>query len=88
MLGNEATVPAAMARDGGDIGDARMVERVAATAFPRRPPEPASVAALMRSHLDQVRPRSDAEALRTLRQAFPAAPLAARVAAMADHRAG
>ncbi|MBS7535113.1 transferase [Ancylobacter sonchi] len=77
-----------MARDGGDVASASIAERAAAMAFPRRPPEPASVAALMRSHLDQVRPRSDAEALRILRQAFPAAPLAARVAAMADHRAG
>ncbi|MDQ0347907.1 transferase [Ancylobacter vacuolatus] len=44
--------------------------------------EPATVAQLMSQHLDLARPGSDAEALRLLRQAFPAAPLAARVEAM------
>lgn len=49
----------------------------------RGPSEPASLAHLMTKHLVAARPRSDAEALRLLRQAFPGAPLAARVAAMA-----
>ncbi|MDF2994616.1 MAG: putative transferase [Xanthobacteraceae bacterium] len=49
----------------------------------RSPSEPASLAHLMTKHLAAARPRSDAEALRLLRQAFPGAPLAARVAAMA-----
>lgn len=44
--------------------------------------EPATVAQLMSQHLDLARPGSDAEALRLLRQAFPGAPLAARVDAM------
>jgi hypothetical protein len=48
-----------------------------------RPAEPASLTHLMSNHLAAARPRSDAEALRLLRQAFPGAPLAARVAAMA-----
>ncbi|WP_029349325.1 hypothetical protein [Bosea sp. 117] len=48
----------------------------------RRSPEP--LARLMSQHLAVAHPRSDAEALRLLRQAFPAAPLAARVAAMAQ----
>jgi len=38
----------------------------------------------MTQHLDVAQPRTDSEALRILRQAFPAAPLAARVAAMAS----
>lgn len=37
----------------------------------------------MSEHLDTARPRSDAEALRLLRQAFPSVPLAMRVAALA-----
>lgn len=45
-----------------------------------------SLATLMSTHLAAARPRSDAEALRLLRQAFPAAPLAARVAAIAAAR--
>ena len=36
----------------------------------------------MRAHLARMRPASDAEALRTLRAAFPDASLATRVAAM------
>lgn len=43
-----------------------------------------SVAQLMRQLLDLARPRSDAEALRLLRQAFPSASLADRVTAMAE----
>lgn len=43
-----------------------------------------SVAQLMRQHLDLAAPRTDAEALRLLRQAFPSASLAARVTAMAE----
>lgn len=50
----------------------------------RRAGEPAALSHLMSQHLAHARPRSDAEALRLLRQAFPAAPLAARVAAMAE----
>lgn len=46
--------------------------------------EPASLVHRMSNHLAAARPRSDAEALRLLRQAFPGAPLAARVAAMAE----
>lgn len=42
-----------------------------------------SIAHLMTQMLDLTRPGSDAEALRLLRQAFPAAPLTARVEAMA-----
>ncbi len=42
----------------------------------------ATAAQLMSRHLDLARPDSDAEALRLLRQAFPAVPLAARVEAM------
>ena len=53
-------------------------------AYPRRPTDSASVALLMTQHLDVAQPRTDSEALRILRQAFPAAPLAARVAAMAS----
>jgi len=52
--------------------------------YPRRGSDSASVALLMVQHLDVAQPRTDAEALRILRQAFPAAPLAARVAAMAS----
>ncbi|HSI40343.1 MAG TPA: transferase [Xanthobacteraceae bacterium] len=37
----------------------------------------------MCEHLDRARPRSDSEALKMLRQAFPATPLALRVAALA-----
>ncbi|MDF2620867.1 MAG: putative transferase [Xanthobacteraceae bacterium] len=44
--------------------------------------ETASVSQLMSQHLDLARPGSDAEALRLLRQAFPGAPLTARVEAM------
>ena len=51
---------------------------------PRRATDSASVALLMTQHLDVAQPRTDSEALRILRQAFPAAPLAARVAAMAS----
>ena len=54
------------------------------TSYPRRGTDSASVALLMIQHLDVAQPRTDAEALRILRQAFPAAPLAARVAAMAS----
>ncbi|MCJ8142131.1 transferase [Ancylobacter sp. A5.8] len=43
-----------------------------------------SVTQLMRQHLDLAAPRTDAEALRLLRQAFPSASLAARVTAMAE----
>lgn len=46
--------------------------------------EPGVLAHMMSKHLAAARPRSDAEALRLLRQAFPGAPLAARVAAMAS----
>ncbi|GLK85994.1 transferase [Ancylobacter defluvii] len=84
MLGNEGTVPTGATRDDEPARAMSVEERVAALAFPRRMPETHSVTALMRSHLDIARPRSDAEALRILRQAFPAAPLAVRVAAMAD----
>ncbi|TCK31502.1 hypothetical protein EV667_1612 [Ancylobacter aquaticus] len=49
-------------------------------AYVRR--EAATAAQLMSQHLDLARPGSDAEALRLLRQAFPSAPLAARVEAM------
>lgn len=52
--------------------------------YPRRGTDTASVALLMTQHLDLAQPRTDSEALRILRQAFPAAPLAARVAAMAS----
>ena len=45
--------------------------------YPRRGTDNASVALLMTQHLDVAQPRTDAEALRILRQAFPAAPLAA-----------
>ncbi|MDF2999611.1 MAG: putative transferase [Xanthobacteraceae bacterium] len=58
-------------------GALRESERIA---YARR--EPASVAQLMSQHLDLARPGSDAEALRLLRQAFPGAPLTARVEAM------
>lgn len=53
----------------------------ARASFGRR--DTSSVASLMTQLLDHTRPGSDAEALRLLRQAFPAAPLAARVEAMA-----
>ncbi|MBS7541543.1 transferase [Ancylobacter oerskovii] len=79
-MGNEGTGPTEPASRERDVA---VAER-AATTFPRRPAEAPSVTVLMRDHLDMARPRSDAEALRILRQAFPAAPLAARVAAMAD----
>ncbi|MGA0564949.1 transferase [Ancylobacter sp. VNQ12] len=49
--------------------------------FARR--DAASVSQLMIQMLDLTRPGSDAEALRLLREAFPAAPLTARVEAMA-----
>jgi len=49
--------------------------------FMRR--DAASVAQLMTQMLDLTRPDSDAEALRLLRDAFPGAPLTARVEAMA-----
>ena len=52
--------------------------------YPRRSADSTSVAILMTQHLDVAQPRTDSEALRILRQAFPAAPLAARVAAMAN----
>jgi hypothetical protein len=39
--------------------------------------------AAMRAHLTTMRPQSDAEALQTLRRAFPGASLADRVAAIA-----
>lgn len=39
--------------------------------------------AMMSAHLDSARPRTDAEALQLLRRAFPTAPLAMRVAALA-----
>ncbi|MDR6954236.1 hypothetical protein J2X65_003604 [Ancylobacter sp. 3268] len=84
MLGNEGTVPTGATRDDEPLRALSIEERATAPALPRRMPEIPSVAALMRSHLDMARPRSDAEALKILRQAFPAAPLAARVAAMAD----
>ncbi|ADH88250.1 putative transferase [Ancylobacter novellus DSM 506] len=58
-------------------GTLRDSERIA---YARR--EPTSVAQLMSQHLDLARPGSDAEALRLLRQAFPGAPLTARVEAM------
>jgi hypothetical protein len=58
-------------------GALRESERIA---YARR--EPTSVAQLMSQHLDLARPGSDAEALRLLRQAFPGAPLTARVEAM------
>lgn len=45
-------------------------------------PDAASAAQMMSQHLDLARPDSDAEALRLLRQAFPAVPLSARVEAM------
>ncbi|PZQ81623.1 MAG: transferase [Ancylobacter novellus] len=48
--------------------------------FTRR--DAASVSQLMTQLLDLTRPGSDAEALRLLREAFPASPLAARVEAM------
>ena len=81
MLGNEGA-----RATGAAVPVAGIDERLTSmAAFPRRAPEPQSVAALMRSHLDTARPRSDAEALRLLRQAFPAAPLAARVAALVEH---
>lgn len=54
-----------------------------AVTAPGRETSEHSLAHLMTSHLAAARPRSDAEALRLLRQAFPGAPLAARVAAMA-----
>ncbi|MCS0496347.1 transferase [Ancylobacter mangrovi] len=56
-------------------------------AFPRRSADTATVAQLMRQQLDIANPGSDAEALRLLRQIFPGAPLAMRVAALADRRA-
>lgn len=46
------------------------------------------VSQLMSQHLDLARPASDAEALRLLRQAFPGAPLTARVEAMARRARG
>ena len=49
--------------------------------FARR--DAASVSQLMSQMLDLTRPGSDAEALRLLREAFPAAPLTSRVEAMA-----
>lgn len=49
--------------------------------FARR--DAASVSQMMTQMLDLTRPSSDAEALRLLREAFPAAPLASRVEAMA-----
>lgn len=58
----------------------RLSEADARIVYARR--EPATVAQLMSQHLDLARPGSDAEALRLLRQAFPGAPLAARVEAM------
>lgn len=64
-------------------------ERTVRAAEPRLAPAPSAFspslddeAALMRRHLDRARPPSDAEALRLLREAFPGAPLAARVAAI------
>lgn len=50
-------------------------------AFPRG--DAMSVAQLMSQHLDLACPASDAEALRLLRQAFPGAPLTARVEVLA-----
>lgn len=52
--------------------------------FPLRRSDTLSVAQLMRQLLDLAAPRSDAEALRLLRQAFPSASLADRVTAMAE----
>ncbi|MBS9478105.1 transferase [Ancylobacter radicis] len=54
-------------------------------AFARR--DPLTVTQLMSQHLDLASPGTDAEALRLLRQAFPGAPLTARVEAMAARRA-
>lgn len=79
MLGSESAKATVLSA--GSVPDDGLATLV--PGFPRRMGEPQSVASLMRSHLDMARPRSDAEALRLLRQAFPAAPLAARVAAMA-----
>jgi len=47
-------------------------------------PEPLCMDQLMRQHLERSRPTSDAEALRMLRDVFPAASLAQRVAALAS----
>lgn len=52
--------------------------------FAGRRGETQSVAQLMRQLLDLADPRSDAEALRLLRQSFPSASLADRVTAMAE----
>lgn len=85
MLGSGGKTMSASAieaegRDGLSLpGDRQMFM----SALPCRHHEGGTVAAMMRSHLDKVRPHTDAEALRILRQDFPAAPLAARVAAMA-----
>ncbi|MCK0196148.1 hypothetical protein MWN34_04405 [Ancylobacter sp. 6x-1] len=43
-----------------------------------------TVFARMTQHLAQLGPRTDAEALRALRQAFPAVPLSDRVAVLAE----
>ncbi|WP_210255338.1 transferase [Ancylobacter pratisalsi] len=55
-------------------------------ALPRRPVDTATIAQLMSQQLDIANPGSDAEALRLLRQIFPAAPLSVRVAALARRR--
>jgi len=50
---------------------------------PSRIGEIAPTSAMMSAHLDSARPHTDAEALQMLRQAFPSAPLAMRVAVLA-----
>lgn len=53
--------------------------------FPSYGDARAAEAQLMREFLARLKPLSGSEALRALREAFPAASLAARVEAMAHH---
>lgn len=81
-----ATVKSGLAPAGQQARDSGVltIDDISRTqGYPRRATDSTSVALLMTQHLDVAQPRTDAEALRILRQAFPAAPLAARVAAMA-----
>ncbi|HEY9212727.1 MAG TPA: transferase [Ancylobacter sp.] len=82
-----ASVKGSLAQAGQQARDSGVVaiDDISRTqGYPRRATDSASVALLMTQHLDVAQPRTDSEALRILRQAFPAAPLAARVAAMAS----
>jgi hypothetical protein len=74
LQATKAMIPAVSSLIARDAEPAR-------TGFPRR--DPASITQLMSQHLDLACPATDSEALRLLRQAFPGAPLTARVEVMA-----